>query len=79
FSKMFTSDDFNLFEFTNLALETLQTIRVKHDEKEKLNKYDGLLRIITQVFDNVEVSTESPLNNKLLMYKADLFNNLNWS
>ena len=76
FSKMFTSDDFNLFEFTNLALETLQTIRNKHDEKEKL---DGLLRIITQVFDNVKVSTESPLNNRLLMYKAELFNNLNWS
>lgn len=87
FSGLFTSDDFNLFEFIKKALETLsliknktsQTIGNEHDEREMIEKYDILLRIITQVFDNVEVSTESPLNNRLLKYKADLFNTLNWS
>lgn len=87
FSGIFTSDDFNLFEFIKKALETLsliknktsQTIGNEHDEREMIEKYDILLRIITQVFDNVEVSTESPLNNRLLKYKADLFNTLNWS
>ena len=80
FSNIFTSDDFNLFAFTNLALKTLETIATEYyDEQKMIKECDNLLRIITQVFDNVEVSTESPLNNKLLMYKADLFNNLNWS
>lgn len=87
FSGIFTSDDFNLFEFIKKALETLsliknitsQTIGNEHDEREMIEKYDNLLRIITQVFDNVMVSPESPLNNKLLIYKAYLFNNLDWS
>lgn len=87
FSGIFTSDDFNLFEFIKKALETLsliknitsQTIGNEHDEREMIEKYDNLLRIITQVFNNVMVSPESPLNNKLLIYKAYLFNNLDWS
>lgn len=78
FSNIFTLDDFNLFAFTKLALETLQTIGNKQDKEEKIKKYDYLLRIITNVFDNVEVPTESRLNNYLLKYKANLFNNLDW-
>lgn len=79
FSNIFTLDDFNLLAFTELALETLQTIGNKQDEEEMIEKYDYLLRIITNVFDNVVVSTEPRLNNYLLKYKANLFNNLDWS
>ena len=75
FTNIFTSDDFNFSVFTDLALETLQTIGNKDDDK----KYDYLLSIITNVFDNTVVSQKSRLNNNLLIYKANLFNKLDWS